>query len=84
MRELDYPSIDDHIQQHKNLIAQLNDIARKIGSEEWREQELELLLADWLLDHIRIYDARLAAYVSHKTQANWPASSDLFALPQQF
>jgi hemerythrin len=79
MRDLNYPAIDSHIQQHKDLIERLNEIAAKIGGDELTHQELELFLTDWLLGHIRIYDTNLAAYVSGKKLAHSPVPAGLAA-----
>jgi hemerythrin len=83
MRELDYPEITGHLQQHKDLLARLNSLARKIGSEELTHQEFEIFLIDWLVDHIRIYDTKLAAYIDRKSQAYSPRSSRLHESRQQ-
>ena len=66
MRELNYPAIAGHIQQHIDLLERLNDIASKIAGKELTYKDLEYFLTDWLLIHIRIYDTKLAAYISGK------------------
>ena len=72
MRGLNYPAIDRHIQQHIELLERLNRIAAKIGDEEMNHHELELFLADFVLDHVLTYDIKLATYVSGETQAHAP------------
>ena len=66
MRELNYPAMTGHIQQHNDLIERLNGIAANIASGELAHKDLESFLADWLLGHIRIFDTKLAAYISGK------------------
>jgi hemerythrin len=66
MRELHFPAIAGHIQQHNDLIERLNRIAADISKKELTHKDLESFLNDWLLVHIRAYDTKLAAYISAK------------------
>ena len=63
MREVDYPEIDDHIQRHQRLLAQLGELALhfekgKLDRNAWRHY-----LTDWLLNHIRYTDSKLADFI---------------------
>jgi len=64
MRAMAYPAFAAHVQQHDDLIEQLNGIAQRIRDGNLSANELESFLTDWLLGHIRIYDTKLAAYVA--------------------
>jgi hemerythrin len=64
MRSVNYPAMAGHIQQHDVLIDRLNAISESIAKGNLSSTDLESFLADWLLGHIRMYDTKLASYVS--------------------
>lgn len=82
MRSIDYPAIEVHIQQHKELVERLNEVAANIGGDDFSHRDLELFLTDWLLVHIRIYDTKLASYIARK-QSGLPQSPQVQASQRQ-
>jgi hemerythrin len=69
MREIRYPAIDRHIQQHLELLASLNEILENIDNSSLSKEHLEWFFNDVLLAHIKLYDPQLAAFV-HVRNAN--------------
>lgn len=63
MREIGYPAISHHVEQHNILISKLSAIAEDIASDRLDKVNLTFFLSSWLLDHIGKSDAKLAAYV---------------------
>ncbi|NDP41022.1 MAG: hemerythrin family protein [Rhodoferax sp.] len=63
MRHLKYPSINEHMQEHDDLVSGLNSIATGIAAETLDRNKLAVFLSDWLTDHIGHSDAKLAAYL---------------------
>jgi hemerythrin-like metal-binding protein len=63
MRHIHYPDIDSHIQQHKELLTKLSEIEAQIDNDTLDTLQWKSFLSDWLLNHIRVYDTRLAAFV---------------------
>lgn len=63
MREVGYPSIAAHTEQHNHLISRLNIVAKSIASDTLEKSDLEAFLAFWLLNHIGGEDVKLAKYI---------------------
>lgn len=66
MLEISYPERVTHVQQHNELIKRLNDVAASIASDSLNRKDLELFLKEWLLNHIRIDDTKLSAFISNE------------------
>jgi hemerythrin len=64
MRRLDYPGANVHSRQHRELIARLSGLSKHIADETLDLRFLKSYLADWLLKHISVYDAKLAKYAN--------------------
>jgi hemerythrin len=64
MRQIRYPATATHIEQHNHLISRLNEVSSDIAKGTLDMKDLEVLLSDWLLVHISVYDKKLAAYVA--------------------
>ncbi len=63
MREIQYPDIDSHLQQHRELLTKLSEIEAQIANDILDTLQWTSFLSDWLLNHIRVYDTRLSAFV---------------------
>lgn len=63
MRDIHYPEINSHLQQHQELLTKLSDIKAQIDKNTLDISQWTTFLSDWLLNHIRVYDTRLAAFV---------------------
>jgi hemerythrin len=70
MRDIEYPAMASHIEQHNELIRKLNDVAVCIANDTLQTTQLKTFLTSWLVGHIVTFDAKLSGYVSrHKTDA---------------
>jgi hemerythrin-like metal-binding protein len=69
MRRLQYPKLEIHAREHRELIARLNTISLKIANENLVMAELEEFLGDRFLQHMETADTELARF------ANAPRSS---------
>ena len=63
MRDIAYPEIAAHVQQHTYLIGKLNEVADKIAEDSLTPVDLKAFLTAWLVGHIVTFDSRLSAYV---------------------
>ncbi len=69
LAEASYDGLSEHIAQHDEFIARLNDLATKFFVEDIPAySELIELLRTWLIDHIRISDKK---YSEVLRQANF-------------
>ena len=66
MRDIGYPSIREHINQHNDLLSKLNNVAQNIANDTLDKQDLSAFLGHWLLNHIGTSDAELAGYLRLK------------------
>lgn len=63
MNSVAYPKLEEHILEHKMLLAELRDYIRAICSgKESLDQEILLELKHWLLGHIIDADRHFAEY----------------------
>ena len=63
MRELHYPGLEIHRQQHEDLIRQIHELQRKLDEENITITfELLHFLKDWLIRHINESDKRFGAF----------------------
>jgi hemerythrin-like metal-binding protein len=65
MRSVHYPDIANHIRLHDALVERLHEISRQIENDTLDRAMWESFLGDWLLNHIRLVDSKLATYI-HK------------------
>ena len=63
MRDIGYPEISAHVQQHTHLIGKLNEVAEKIANDTLENVDLKAFLTAWLVGHIVTFDTRLTVYV---------------------
>ena len=63
MRQIRYPDMPRHVEEHNRLITRLNGVAGAIALEKLDKTTWESFLTDWLIGHIAASDAKLAAYV---------------------
>lgn len=64
MNKWQYPEAADHVAQHNNLIALLDDVVKSLPRETFNLDDLEAFLTDWLLIHISSSDQNLAVYLT--------------------
>ena len=69
MKELDYPGFDVHRRQHDEFKSTLNEMVMEFEEDgataqlgEWVNQ----YLINWLVDHIKSIDTKLAAFLQDK------------------
>lgn len=63
MRQLKYPELEQHTEQHMGLLDRLNGLSLAIAAGSWRAEEVHRFMNEWLLGHIRDEDTRLAAFI---------------------
>jgi hemerythrin len=63
MRDIHYPDIESHLQQHHDLLTKLSEIEVQIDNDTLDILQWTSFLSDWLLNHIRVHDTRLAGFV---------------------
>ncbi len=68
MRRLEYPKLQVHAQEHRELIARLNVVLLKIANEDMVKADLEELLGDWFLAHMETADTELARFSNASRQ----------------
>jgi hemerythrin-like metal-binding protein len=66
MRDIRYPGIDSHLQQHRGLLTKLSEIEAQIDNDTLDILQWTSFLSDWLLNHIRVHDTKLAAFVNRQ------------------
>ncbi|HOK03685.1 MAG TPA: bacteriohemerythrin [Victivallales bacterium] len=68
MQEKNYPQINEHKQMHKLFISTINDIEqdyREEGANKALVNTINNLLLNWLKNHIREVDIRLADFIKN-------------------
>ena len=63
MRRLDYPEMEQHLEQHADLLERLDGVTACIASGKLQTEEVIAFTNNWLLTHIRLCDTRLAAVI---------------------
>jgi hemerythrin-like metal-binding protein len=63
MRNINYPALDRHVQQHHELLISLNEILENIDNANLSKRRLEWFISDLFLAHIKLYDTQVAAFV---------------------
>jgi hemerythrin-like metal-binding protein len=66
MREIDYPDMDNHIRRHKRLLSQLCELSSHFEQGKLDRNVWKQYLTDWLLNHIRNTDWKLAEYIERR------------------
>ncbi len=60
MLENDYPEYEDHKAEHERFLERLSELQDEYQDEEGNEDGgMSLWLSHWLINHFRVYDARL-------------------------
>ena len=63
LRQSDYPDLDGHLEEHNELLHQLEGLRQRLRSGSLEiNMHMMILLKDWLLNHVDDADR---AYVSH-------------------
>ena len=68
MREIAYPAIAAHVEQHSHLLDRMLDLGDQVSKDLIHSSELKTALASWLVGHIVTFDATLFTYVNHKEE----------------
>jgi hemerythrin len=68
MREIAYPGLIAHVEQHLQLIDKLNAVAEKVATETLDRMGLKAFLTAWLVGHIVTFDTKLSSYVKQKQE----------------
>lgn len=63
MRQIGYPDIKNHIEQHNTLMAKLTNVSDMVANYTLDIKNLESFLSAWLFNHIETLDAQLVAYL---------------------
>lgn len=63
MREISYPGMSEHVQQHNRLVQQFNDVAETIALGTLDRSTLKSFLSAWLIGHMVTFDAKLSTYL---------------------
>ena len=66
MRELGYPGLGEHVEQHIQLIDKLNAVAEKVANGTLEAPGLKAFLTAWLVGHIVTFDTKLSSYVAQE------------------
>ncbi|BBL70603.1 bacteriohemerythrin [Methylogaea oryzae] len=74
MKQTSYPSYQEHIAMHDQLMAQLTAISDSIGKDQWSVDELQRFMNQWLLGHILEVDTQLAAFLGKTGEPSSPVS----------
>ena len=66
MEDVDYPKLEDHRAQHRQLINQLNDFAARLKVEAKNDisGDMMVFLRDWIIVHICEYDLAYKPFLS--------------------
>ncbi len=69
MKELDYPRIETHIQQHKEFVSTLNHMVEDFeedGATEALSTSINTYLINWLIKHIKSIDLKFGEFLREK------------------
>lgn len=66
MREYEYPSLDEHKQEHDTLVKDLEKMIQQVESPDFDLAGFNLFLINWFLVHTREEDCRLGTWVHEK------------------
>jgi hemerythrin-like metal-binding protein len=66
MRFADYPEIENHIERHQHFAGQLDELRASFLARGFRPglaKELNALLVDWFVHHIRTVDQAMGRFL---------------------
>lgn len=64
MNEYHYPHLETHIQKHRELLLQADELQRKFKTELLNvTDDITFFLRNWLIHHITLYDQALAKHL---------------------
>jgi len=73
MRLTEYPEMAAHVAEHQAFIKKLMEIDSKFKSSNvLLSSEILLFLRNWYLDHIRLVDRKLGAYLNTRQRERQP------------
>ena len=73
MREMGYPDMRTHVEQHNTLISKLTKVSELVANYTFHMANLETYLAAWLFNHIETLDTPLVNYIRLR-QGNSPVN----------
>jgi hemerythrin len=69
MEKINYPDIDIQKEDHAFFKNKIEEIQKKITSDqEVNIKDVSLLLSDWLINHILIRDSELSSYIKNEKE----------------
>ncbi|AQQ70612.1 McHr [Limihaloglobus sulfuriphilus] len=69
MREMAYPDLEAHRQQHKEFVETIKELIRDFledGPTRELAEAVNTMLVNWLRKHIKTVDAKLAVFLNEK------------------
>ena len=63
MREVKYPSVQEHCQIHLGMVTRLNEISKTIGQGEWDKAAIASFMTEWVAVHIMQEDYKVACHI---------------------
>lgn len=66
MEICEYPDIDNHKRQHKNITAKVGEQVKQYGNGSLTEKSLLDFLINWLTKHIAAENSAIAPYCKDK------------------
>ena len=76
MFAVDYPAYAQHVEQHRMMLELLKRISDQIAGDSLDLSAWKSFLTEWLLDHIRDHDTKLADYLRCDSPKEMPRHRD--------
>ncbi|MDA3834384.1 MAG: bacteriohemerythrin, partial [Spirochaetales bacterium] len=68
MKSIQYPGLQQHLDMHKKVVSQVQQLAERVQSrEKGIEKKLLIFLKEWLLNHIMKQDKRYGLYFKRQS-----------------
>lgn len=68
MRELGYPGLATHMEEHASLTEELKRLQDKLSAGKTITMDVTIFLADWLTHHINDVDMRYVAFLRKRQE----------------
>ena len=68
MKDMNYPKLTSHIAEHLQLVANAQDLQRKVADGKPVTMEVSRFLADWLKHHINDFDMRMVRFKKERDE----------------
>jgi hemerythrin-like metal-binding protein len=63
MRRIVYPELSAHFKEHTDLMSKITAFSEQVASDTLSHADVEEFVIDWLVGHIKSFDAKLATYI---------------------